>query len=248
MLPDYIQKSLQKSKPLSLEEEKTLTKLTKSGCEKSKRKLIEANFKLVMKIAKGFKGCGVDLEDLIQEGNLGLIKAAEKFDPEKGFKFSTYATWWIRQSILQALDEKGRTVKIPSWVLRILGKARKFSDETSLDVVASRVGVSKEKLEIALFYGQRDTESEVLDRESLEEIWVEDRIFEEESGKLLKEALKTLTEKERIIVSARFDLEDKGEEETLQKIGDRLALTNERVRQIEKKALEKLKLRLEKAL
>lgn len=263
-LPDYLRSSLQKSVLLSEKEELDLAiKIQQQNCSRSKTLLIKANFKLVAKIAGGFQGCGLDIEDLVQEGNLGLIKAAERFDPSKGFRFSTYATWWIRQSILLSLDEKARTVRIPGWLLRLNGKIRKIQKQAFKEKgvylgnqeLANLLNVDLEKLETALMiakenpsldYLGEDGDSPFLDSflDEKDQGFLDQGIFDQEFKKLLLVAFKTLDAREKAILTARFDLQDSGESETLQHIGEKLGVTNERVRQIEKRALLKLKQKL----
>lgn len=258
-LPRYLQSTLQKSKVVSEKEENYLClKIQQQNCQQSMQKLIESNFKLVAKIAGKFQGCGLEIEDLIQEGNLGLIKAAERFDLSKGFRFSTYATWWIRQSILQSLDEKGRIVKIPGWLLRVRSKVQKAKqkleksgEKATRERLALEVGVSEEKIAMveqidqenpSLDFQEEDGGALFLEKfQDFNQKALDFSLIEKEMEDCLKEAMKTLSPREREVLQARFEGD---QQQTLQHIGERLGMSNERVRQIEKKALEKLRKRI----
>ncbi len=244
---------------LTADEEYSLAMRKSQGDEDAKQRLIEANLRLVVSIAKRYTGRGMSFLDLVQEGNLGLIKGVEKFDPEKGFKLSTYATWWIRQSVTRALADQARTIRVPVHMVETINKMSKMQRKLTLELgyepsvkeLADHLDMTEEKvqeiMQIAREPASLETPIGEEDDSNLGDFVADSNVVSPEGNVesvMLKEHISTLLgdlkERERQVIVLRFGLED-GHPRTLEEVGKEFNVTRERIRQIEAKALRKLR-------
>ncbi len=257
----YLQQ-IGKIKLLSAEEELEVAKRIKEqNSEKDKKILVNANLRLVVSIAKKYIGRGLSFLDLIQEGNMGLMRAAEKFDYSKGYKFSTYATWWIQQAITRAIADKSRLIRLPVHMIETLSRIKKISTDLTIEngaaptkeEIAYKIGMPVQKLSALIESAQCTISMESPANQKDENTKLSDFIVDESTlspdSKVtqdnlfcdIKKMLNHLSEKERNVLIMRYGLDDNGEKKTLEEIGNYYGVSRERIRQIENRAMSKLK-------
>jgi RNA polymerase primary sigma factor len=257
----YLQQ-IGKIKLLSSEAELEIAKeIKENNSETAKNKLITANLRLVVSIAKKYIGRGLSFLDLIQEGNMGLMRAAEKFDYSKGYKFSTYATWWIQQAITRAIADKSRLIRLPVHMIETLSKIKKISMDLTIEngtaptkeEIAYRIGMPVQKLSALIESAQGTISIESPANQKDDNTKLSDFIVDESTlspdTKVtqdnlfcdIKKMLNHLSEKERNVLIMRYGIDDNGEKKTLEEIGTYYGVSRERIRQIENRAMSKLK-------
>ena len=244
---------------LSAEEEKQLCEEVSKGNEAAKKKLIESNLRLVVSVAKHYQNCGLSFQELLQEGNIGLIKAVNKFDLKKGYRFSTFAPWWIRQAISRAIADQGRIIRLPVHITENINKVKNAERDLILKLgrvptdeeIADLISLNEEdvitarsfyqdasSLDIPVGEDESDTIGDFIEDDHFTDPQISCLQISDKDG--IKKVLSTLTQREADILTMRFGLDD-GKTMTLEEVGKFYKLTKERIRQIEEKALTKLR-------
>ena len=252
-------KEISKIPLLTYEEEKKLALRIKDGDQKAVDTLVEHNLRLVVSIAKHYTGCGLSLLDLIQEGNVGLIEAAKKYDVDKGFRFSTYATWWVRQKIGRALSDQSRSIRVPAHIAELVSKIKKIMGTMTQELgrtpteeeIAKKLNVEVDKVKVALDMSQSVSSLDVPVGED-EETTIGDlqadpsvknlmaNLIDEANRQIIETVFATLNEREANVLRLRFGM-NVNHAYTLEEVGNELGITRERVRQIETRALRKMR-------
>lgn len=248
---------IENTQPLEPEEEVRLTKLLREGDKEALNKLINANLKFVVSVANKYRVTGIPLEDLINEGNIGLIKAAYRFDETRGFKFISYAVWWIRQSILQFISDKGRVVHLPANVANAVTKMKRRSEELehslermpTMEELAEVMEITKQEAEKLVKFNTRslstdqpvgsDEKTSLRDLLQSDDSRPEAQIMKDSLTEEIKRVLKTIPDREAMIIECYFGI-DMDRPLTLEEIGESLELTRERVRQLKERAIRRL--------
>lgn len=252
-------KEISKIPLLSYEEEKSLAERIATGDQEAVDELVRHNLRLVVSIAKKYKGCGLPLLDLIQEGNVGLIEGAKKFDLSKGYRFSTYATWWVRQKIGRALSDQSRNIRIPAHIAELVSKIKRVSGPMTQELgrapteeeIAEKLGVEVDKVKVALDMSQATTSLDVPvgddDDATIGDLQADNNavnpyynLVAEANKDIINSVFDTLGEREANILRMRFGI-DYDHAHTLEEIGQVLGVTRERVRQLETRALRKMR-------